>query len=604
MSAKNLYLACVVCIFTSFCYAENINVLINPGFEQAGGWSSRGGTFTQTSEQKRSGNSSGKSTGRTAEWQGIKQPIADRVIAGKAYGVSAWFKLENTDKCPLTISIEKHDDSGVSYTNITSGMVNNKEWTQLDGTFTVNASGTLTVLDIYFEGPPSGTNFFVDDVIVFGPPAEAAVPVEIKPQAAIKISPDIRRQKIDGFGAAGAWYDRTLAGFTDRPNFYTVLFKELGLDILRIRNTYDYNGNDSNYIERAVKFITVANQYSPKPLKLMITSWSPPYYLKSNKYTKGGTLAKDANGNYRYDDLAQWWVECLAAYEKHGIEFDYISMQNEPDYLTNWDTCLFDPNENANNAGYNKAFRAFYNKISKLPNPPKILAPEGKNISTTRRYIDALTPEDKSHIYSYAHHLYGDGSEEVPDSFVRPMARFAADYNDKPRMQTEFAKESDNGDVTSFHAAMSLAMFIHNSMAVENASAFLYWQIIWEAPLGLISTTPTTFTVNPVYYAMKHYCAYTDPGWQRVEASTDSPALRVSAYIDPNNEKISAVILNPSETAITTDLALDSFDIIDSNIYQSTESDKFISKGKLEQTARIALPEKSMTTVVMSVKKK
>ncbi|HBG26445.1 MAG: hypothetical protein A2Y10_09975 [Planctomycetes bacterium GWF2_41_51] len=596
MTAKNLYLVCAVCVFNlSFCFAD-INVLVNPGFEETGGWSSRGGVFTQSSEQKHTGSASGKSSNRTMTWHGIKQPIIDKVIIEKTYSISAWVKLENTLAAPVTISIEKHDASGVSYTNIVSAQANNTQWVQLTGTFTFQAQGEPSLLDIYFEGPPPGTNFFVDDVEVIGPPA-AAISVEIKPQASAKISPDIRRQKIEGFGAAGAWYDRTLAGFTDRPNFYTVLFKELGLDILRIRNTYDYNGYDSNYIDRAVKFITVANQYSPKPLKIMVSSWSPPKYLKSNNNTKGGTLAKDADGKYKYDAFAQWWLNSFADYEKHGIKIDYISMQNEPDYLTSWDTCRFDPNENENNAGYDKAFRAFYNKISKLPNPPKILAPEGKNILTTRRYIDALTAEDKSHIYAYAHHLYGDGSEDVPDSFIRPMARFAADYNDKPRMQTEFAKESSGGDVTSFEAAMSLAQFIHNSMVIESTSAFIYWQIIWEAPLGLISTTPTTFTINPVYYAMKHYSAFTDPDWQRIEASTDSPALRMSAFISPNNHNLSVIIINTSDINISLACEINNFET--GKIYRTSQTENCVHTENYSNNKPLILPKNSITTIAL-----
>ena len=44
-----------------------------------------------------------------------------------------------------------------------------------------------------------------------------------------------------------------------------------------------------------------------------------------------GRLASDGNG-FRYDDYAQWWLDGYNYYNNYGVEIDYISIQNEPQY--------------------------------------------------------------------------------------------------------------------------------------------------------------------------------------------------------------------------------------------------------------------------------
>ena len=70
---------------------------------------------------------------------------------------------------------------------------------------------------------------------------------------------------------------------------------------------------------------------------------------------RAGTLTKTASGAYDYADFGTWWAKSLIAFATAagGIVPDYISIQNEPDFTTtNEGTCLFDPIEDATNAGY------------------------------------------------------------------------------------------------------------------------------------------------------------------------------------------------------------------------------------------------------------
>ncbi|MGB7583016.1 MAG: carbohydrate binding domain-containing protein [Sedimentisphaerales bacterium] len=158
------------------------NVLKNPGFENGiEDWSDRSCKIEAVTTPVHSGAKSAKVFGRTAEWQGIKQSLLGKVLNGKTYKISAWVRLENADANTITISIEQADDKGTKYKNVAKATASKTEWVELSGEFTLSASGTLTTLDVYLEGPSPGINFFVDDVVVFGP---EATKVEADPNAA------------------------------------------------------------------------------------------------------------------------------------------------------------------------------------------------------------------------------------------------------------------------------------------------------------------------------------------------------------------------------------------------------------------------------------
>jgi len=407
-----------------------------------------------------------------------------------------------------------------------------------------------------------------------------------------------RYQMIEGFGAAGSWYDSTLVTLgSSQPDIYNVLFGNLGLDIYRIRN--DYSESDaSSYMSNTATIVANAGASLGHPIRVMISSWSPPAYLKNNSSTVGGTLAKDASGKYRYADFAQWWADSLTAWSNIGVNAYYISMQNEPDWTASWDTCLFDPTEDSTNAGYEQAFAALYTTLnSAMPNHPKLLAPEAANLTDTPSYIDALTATDKANIYGYAHHPY-DGSADLPDGLTSKMATLASTYGSKPLLQTEF---SGSGPF-DFSDAMNLAILINNFMTVEGDSAYLYWELFWDSGGdALVTITSSSYTINPVYYAMKHYSYFTDPGWQRVSATDDSSDLRISAYVSPDYNKLSVVIINTNQTTGSSlNLSFNNFTVSAGSIYRTTSDQNCQYIGDYNSSSSLDIPAMSITTLSLS----
>jgi glucuronoarabinoxylan endo-1,4-beta-xylanase len=574
------------------------NILVNPAFENGTeGWAGRGCRIEAVSAPVHSGSGSVKATGRDSSWQGVRQSVFDTMTDGNSYKIQGWVRLDNAPSGQVLLSVEQQDDSGTHYHTVASAAVTDSNWTLLSGNFTLDVNGGLTVLDVYFDGPAPDVNFYVDDVNAYGPP-NIAKSISAKPTAKSEIDVNKRYQKIEGLGASGAFQMIEFVQHKQKAELYNLLFKELGIDIFRIRNTYDINQTDFDY---TVEIANGGKAALGGNLKIMISSWTPPERLKSDANLIGGTLAKK-DGKFVYDEFAQWWYDSLAAYAKAGVKADYITMQNEPDWEAKYESCKFAPTEDSNFAGYDAALEAVWQKLNTEMGPamPKMLDPETMGFSHVESYISKL---DNSHVYGYAHHLYDcSGCAEDPDRYIPKMVsftKFNSKHGNKPLFQTEFEDEPN-----TWTGAMNTAILMHNSLTVENVAGYLYWDLFWGPESGLVSINdPNSYTIKPVYYAFKQYSAFTDSDWQRVEASTDNPGLRISAYISPDNRKLTAVIINTTTgTDITLNCSFKGFSISKGEVYLSSEKKKCVRTSSYNGNKPLKLPANSITTLSLSAK--
>ncbi|MCL6457695.1 MAG: endo-1,4-beta-xylanase [Gorillibacterium sp.] len=103
---------------------------------------------------------------RSANWKGVMQPMLGTLVKGKTYLVSAWVRLPVGKEETVKLSFQKNIDGITSYQNTASVNANGLEWKQLAGSFTLEYTGTLTLLDLYFETISTGTDLYVDDVSI------------------------------------------------------------------------------------------------------------------------------------------------------------------------------------------------------------------------------------------------------------------------------------------------------------------------------------------------------------------------------------------------------------------------------------------------------
>ena len=444
---------------------------------------------------------------------------------------------------------------------------------------------------------------------------------------------DQRRQAMYGFGGSITFNGDALIDFPKRDAVYRALFSDLKLDILRLRNYHDYGPQQAAYERKtkdfargALKWGTRAKRAGKQPVLPMFASWSPPGRLKSNNLVSGRsdgtdkgkqnvTLRRNADGSYQYGEFADWWLASLQNFRKQtGVYPDYIALQNELDIAVTYEGCEFLPSEGtgkdgAHFAGYDRALEAVSNRLTTAlkGQTPKIVGPE---TFTIRRM-----PNGKTHVQSYAdpttesgravlgrlwgvsYHIYGSEAETgKPQEFQRLLQEVRDTYKDaKPMFQTEFLEGT---------TLTSLGAMISDSFTHGNAGAYFVWILARGANLAgyaAVFYNPADGSIErrERFYALKHFSEYVGEGWNRVAADCADPAVKLSAYINPDGKRAVTVLVNPTDQDRRIRIAKP-FTNAMTSVHRSSEGDggeRWRDLGVLPSDGVATLPKRSMLTV-------
>lgn len=152
------------------------NLITGASFENGpGDWVVLGNASLQvTTEKSRSGEKSMATVGRTQNWEGPSLDVLDILEPGESYIASGWVRTKSGNGATFHL-VRKAicvNDAGVTETD------DSKIYLQLGATYTEDAWGQivtppftmpncdLQTFVIYFEGPPAGEAFYLDDVSI------------------------------------------------------------------------------------------------------------------------------------------------------------------------------------------------------------------------------------------------------------------------------------------------------------------------------------------------------------------------------------------------------------------------------------------------------
>jgi glucuronoarabinoxylan endo-1,4-beta-xylanase len=419
-------------------------------------------------------------------------------------------------------------------------------------------------------------------------------------------------QQIAGFGASEAYFQGFLANHPHSAEIYDALFgpvNGLHTDFLRLQNSFRYVPS-TDFVRDTLAIVQHANALRSSPMTIIMSSWSPPANLKSNASEKnGGTLIK-VRGKYAYDRFAQYWQDSIRIYRAVGIDPTYVSIQNEPDETTDYESCRFNPSEapfnNESYAGYAEALDAVYKAFQNLPSPPHLLGPEtiGIGYGTEEAFFKALNPDE---IYADTHHLYTGGDKNDPDSFISSMQDVKAQSQGKLRFMTEYYTPT----------AFETAWMIQNALTVEDVSLYLQWPYTWpngDSGGALLQVEDPKdqahwknkdgWKFSDSYFAMKQFSYVIHAGYRRVDASSSNDQVKLSAFVSPKGDKLVVVAMNTSTSDDTSlKLKLGTFAAhASSTIYRTTftepeATERFATLGPLAPDSTLDLPPHSVATL-------
>jgi arabinoxylan arabinofuranohydrolase len=503
-------------------------------------------------------------------------------------------------------NIELHLDSlagtliGTCAVSSTGGW---QSWT----TASCNVSSASGIHDLYLKFAGGTGNLFNINWWQFQPASNSS--------SSIQVNPSTTFQTIEGLGGATAFYAGWIKDHPFKQEIYSNAFAGLNLSMLRLGNWFRYtNGLDT----AAFDIVANANRSLGHPVPILMSSWAPPAFLKSNgQVGNGGTLAM-TNGAFAYTNFAQYWYDSLLSYQANGVAPTWISIQNEPDWAAGYDSCVFHPNEDTvngtNYASYSKALDAVYQRLTNLPAPPKILAPECVHIAFNDLKNYAATMHSNS-FYGVAHHFYGDSTDGTPDGFKGNMSSATSVFPGKPRFMTEYGITG----VTNMSPMIEAAWLMHNSLTVEQVSGYNFWNLVWpnddsslvqienpydgsraswtNAPPGTL-TQSHGWWLSPCYWSMKHFSYLIEPGFKRVSATSTDTKILTSAYLSADGLRLVGLLINTSTNSTSAATAnFGSFSYFTSAVYQTTAGNYFQPLGAVG--TQTILPPSSLTTLVL-----
>jgi glucuronoarabinoxylan endo-1,4-beta-xylanase len=417
-----------------------------------------------------------------------------------------------------------------------------------------------------------------------------AAPSPSFPAVAI-VDTGVKYQTIEGFGG-GFVFGTYPYGRVCKDALYDSLFNKAGVSIVRLGNTYDPEKN--NRIDE-IPMMREIRQKWPS-VKIILSSWSPPAYLKSNNSKVGlkgqdtATLKK-VDGVFAYDAYGDYWLKSARHFQDSGVAIDWISIQNEPDFAPLYDGCVFTPAESPTMASYGKALSAVYAKISTLPEPIPLIGPDLLGIADNLLQAYMASPDmHANQLSALCHHFY-TGADSLS------MHSVAAAFPSALRYQTEYlANEDASGQAWFYHAQVMQQSLVIEGVSMYNVFALTYRQMSTHCLFSLDSAGGG-YAARPIYYAFKHFSKSIHRGWRRVKATINEPGIRISAFLAPSGDSLAAVVINGNATPASFSLSLPGAGAQEVATYQTTNVKKYAFMGKIAGSGTVTMEPMSIMTL-------
>lgn len=457
----------------------------------------------------------------------------------------------------------------------------------------------------------------------------------------VAIDPDDKKQTIRNFGSSDAWYTEAIGKYwpvEKKKKLAELLFSKekdadgnpegLGLSSWRFnigagtaeqgeasriaspyRRTEGFLSQDGQryawsaqagqqwFLNKAAKEYDVHH----------IIGWqnSPPVaYTKNNLGFREvdapmSTILKDEH----FDDFGIFLADVVEYFENRGIDFDYISPLNEPQYGWAPDEAGGDAKQEGTpwtNQEIHDVVGAINNEFVERDLDTKLFIPEAGNIgyllggdghasnqlyhfwnpSSSRSLI---SKESFADIVSYHSYWNDYGNQLVSER--RDLKQRAENLDSQPELwQTEYSllgsgyrwNQPDGRKLTEMECALSLARVLVTDLNVAQTNAWQWWSTFGlgkhngESRFDLIhiyhnqNQTDGLYHINKLFYTYGNFTHFIRPGMQRVgvnrsdgineyEAVSD---VMFSAYTNDKEDKLVCLTVNHTDEAASVDLSL------------------------------------------------
>lgn len=391
----------------------------------------------------------------------------------------------------------------------------------------------------------------------------------------INLYPNIKGQQVEAFGGAitaavGNVLERMppkraeeviQAYFGPNGNGYRRIRTHIdSCDFSPKQYCADDDAEDKDFLNFSIQYdekhiipwIKAAYRAANTEIPVMLSPWSPPAYMKTNNERVGGGKLKPEY----YSRWAQYLCRYIQAYRDHGILVASLSVQNEPNAVQTWDSCLYTAEEESlflSKYLYPEMCRANLGDI-------ELFVWDHNKERLFDRATEVISPETDDKIAGFAFHWYtGDHFDAL-----RLVRRY---YPNKKLLFSEgcieYSRFTDNQQENA-------GIYAHDMLGnfAAGMNGFLDWNICLdeqggpnyagnycEAPI-ICNTQKGEVEYKLSYYYIGHCSRYILPGAHQIATTKYSNAISLAAFENPNGE-IVVVIYNEAPEELPICIRLD-----------------------------------------------
>ncbi|MBF8191273.1 hypothetical protein ITP53_37355 [Nonomuraea sp. K274] len=376
---------------------------------------------------------------------------------------------------------------------------------------------------------------------------------------AITVHERVRHQEIDGFGISQAFRRNELLKALTEEQQREILDlwfdrrEGAGLSILRLgigsspagspydhmvsiqpedpggpdappKYVWDGDDNSQVWLAQAAKAYGVKRFYAD--------AWSAPGYMKDNGDDKnGGTLKPEWRRAY-----ADYLLAYTKFYAREGIKITDLGFTNEPDWTATYASMRFTPEQAAE----------FVKVLGPVARGVKVACCDSFGWNEAKAYTAAIEadPEARRWVKTHTGHTY---ASPVDAPLPTGGKTWMSEWN--PNGDT-WNEAWDDG---SGYDGFTIAQAVHDALTLGDVSAYVYWlggSRGATRALLQIDDTARTYRVSKRMWALAAYSRFIRPGAVRVEATAADPALKVSAFRNPDGSRV-VEVLNTGTAPVT-----------------------------------------------------
>ena len=383
----------------------------------------------------------------------------------------------------------------------------------------------------------------------------------------IKVVKNQIRQSILGFGgafteASASVYDQLDAGkkseiiqayFGDNGNQYNMGRTHINSCDFSLGNYALCEKEDRKLtdfsIERDKKmlipFIKEALNEASSPILLMASPWSPPPWMKTNnQMNHGGKLKEEFQ-----DTWAEYYCKFIEFYERDGVPIWGISVQNEPEAVQTWDSCIYTGEEERD---FIKNFLGPALKKSNYLDKKLVIWDHNRDVMLKRSRAVLSDPEAAKYVWGTGFHWYnGDHFDEVQ--------KVHDEFPDKELIFTEGCQEA-GPHIGSWDLGERYATSIINDLN-RYTVGWIDWNLLLDerggpnhvgnycsAPI-IVNTKTQELLYQSSYFYLGHFSRFFSRGDKIVKCENTTSQLLSLSGINKNG-KLTTTIMNKEEDSI------------------------------------------------------